>query len=473
VLRGDLRVIALGNSRMRTALLILVAAATAAAAQQPAPPPRIGPVRDTTVPLDHIVANVGDQIITQYDVQERIIAMQQSPGFRPPTSEAEFRKLATEIANQLIDEELLVMKAKDLKIEVPDADLSPQVDKQVRDIRSRFKSDAEFRAELSKAGLGSPEEYRRFLMDQMRRGELQRKVIEKLRQEGKIPPVNVSPAEVEEAFNKTKGALPKRPPTVTFRQIIVAPKPGIASKDRARLKAESLLAEIKGGGDFERIARRESADSGSREQGGDLGWARRGIMVAEFERWMFSLRPGDLSPVVETVHGYHIIRVDRVQPGEVKSRHILIRAALDSADDARARAEADTVATKWRAGTAFDTLAKLHHDFANGEETSLLTPIPRDSTMPASYVQALEGRKAGDIIQFTIAGPSGHEKHVVLQILTLEEGGDYTLKDLKDRVRQQLVDEGSYRRFLDGLRKETFVRIRLDAPVSAAPAAKP
>ncbi|MEK7402167.1 MAG: peptidylprolyl isomerase [Gemmatimonadota bacterium] len=461
---------------MRTILVILTAAsvalapAGAAAAQQPAT--RLSPARDTVVPLDHIVANVGDQIITQYDLQERMVAMQQSPGFRAPQNEAEYRKLAMEVINQLVDEELLVQKAKDLKVEVPDGDLSPQVDKQVRDIRSRFKGDAEFRAELSKAGLGSPEEYRRFLLDQMRRGEFQRRVIEKLKQDGKIPPVNVSQAEVEEAFNKSKGSLPKRPATVTFRQIVVAPKPGAAARERARLKAESLLVEVKGGADFERVARRESADSGSREQGGDLGWARRGQMVEEFERWMFGLRPGDLSPVVETVHGYHIIRVDRVQPGEVKSRHILVRAALDSGDDARARVEADSVALRWASGVTFDTLAKLHHDFASGEETSLLTPMARDS-MPASYQTAFANKKAGDIVTFEIPGPFGHPKVVVAQLLTMEAGGEYTLRDLKERVRQQLVDEGSYRRFLDGLRKETFVRIRLDAPVSAAPAAKP
>jgi peptidyl-prolyl cis-trans isomerase SurA len=220
------------------------------------------------------------------------------------------------------------------------------------------------------------------------------------------------------------------------------------------------------------VAKRESADSVSREQGGDLGWARRGTMVAEFESWMFGLRPGDLSPAVETVHGFHIIRVDRVQPGEVKSRHILIRPAIGSADERRARAEADTVAKQWTAGVAFDSLAKLHHDYASGEETSLLTPLPRDS-MPDTYQKAFGGKKIGETITFEIPGPFGHPKFVVAQLLTMDKGGEYTLRDLRERVRQQLVDEGSYRRFLDGLRKETFVRIRLDAPVSAVPAAKP
>ena len=59
-----------------------------------------------------------------------------------------------------------------------------------------------------------------------------------------------------------------------------------------------------------------------RQQGGDLGWNRRGPMVPEFDRVMFALNPGVLSPSWRPF-GYHIIRVDRVQPAEVKARHIL------------------------------------------------------------------------------------------------------------------------------------------------------
>ena len=446
-------------------------------AQNPAPVPQpalptaatpAAPARDTgVVPLDRIVAVVGDQPITQYDVQERMLAMQQQPGFRPPTSEAEYNKLAHDIVNQLIDEELLVQKATQLKVEVPDRDLTATVDRQMRDIRARFSSDAEFRSELMKAGLGSVEEYRRFLTDNMRRQELQRRVIEKMRQEGKIPPVNVSEAEVQEAFDRSRASLPRRPATVTFRQIVVAPKPSERAKEIARAKAESLLAEIKNGAEFERVAKRESADSASREQGGDLGWNRRGVMVPEFERWMFGLRPGELSPVVETVHGFHIIRVDRVQPGEVKSRHILIRPKIDSVDVARARAEADSVAAQWTAGVPFDTLAKQHHDFASGEETSILTPIPIDSGLPASYKQAFANKKPNDIVTFTISGINGVPKFVVAQLLTVDAGGEYKLSDLRERVRQQLVEEGSIRRFLDSLRKETYVSVRLDTPAPA------
>jgi peptidyl-prolyl cis-trans isomerase SurA len=456
--------------RMKSFAIAALALAGVASAQEPTPAPAVPTppasaataAPDTVIPLDRIIAVVGEQPITQYDLQERILAMQQAPGFRRPTNEEEFQRLAQEIINQLIDEELLVQKATLLKIEIPDNELSATVDRQMRDVRARFSSDAELRAELAKAGLGSPEEYRRFLMDQMRRTELQRRLIDQMRQEGRIPPVNVSEAEVEEAFNRSRAALPRRPATITFRQIVIAPTASPAAKEVARAKAESLLAEIKAGTDFERVARRESADSVSRERGGDLGWARRGAMVPEFERWMFGLRPGDMSPVVETVHGFHIIRVDRVQPGEVKSRHILVRARVDSADVARARAQADSVAAQWAAGVPFDTLARRYHDYASGEETSLLTPIPRDS-MPATYQAAFREKKANDIVVFSIPGVAGLPKFVTAQLLTVDEGGEYKLSDLRERVRQQLVEEGSIRRFLETLRRESYVSVRLDA----------
>jgi peptidyl-prolyl cis-trans isomerase SurA len=298
----------------------------------------------------------------------------------------------------------------------------------------------------------------------MRRSELQRRTIDKLRQEGKMPPVNVTEAQVEASFNRSRTQLPRRPATVTFRQIVVTPVAQAAAKFTARVKAESLLAEIRAGTDFERVAKRESADSASREQGGDLGWNRRGRMVPEFERWMFALRPGDMSPVVETAHGFHIIRVDRVQPGEVKSRHILVKPEIDSTDDARARVLADSIANQWAAGVPFDSLVRRYHDPL--EETSILTPIPRDS-LPASYRGAFEGKKQGDIAVFPIAGVGGHPKFVVAQVASVDEGGEYTLEDLRARVRQQLVEEGSIRRLLDGLRKELYVSIRVDA--GAAP----
>jgi peptidyl-prolyl cis-trans isomerase SurA len=144
----------------------------------------------------------------------------------------------------------------------------------------------------------------------------------------------------------------------------------------------------------------------------------------------------------------------------VKSRHILIRPTIDSADVVRARLLADSVAAAWRRGASYDSLARLHHDYASKEETSLLTPFPRPQ-LPESYQQALRNAKVGEITIFPITGATG-TKLVVLQLLTAAEGGAYTLADMRERIRDQLRQENSIRRLLDSLRRQTYVSIRLD-----------
>lgn len=103
---------------------------------------------------------------------------------------------------------------------------------------------------------------------------------------------------------------------------------GSASKE----KVQGLVDRIKAGEDFSELAKEFSEDPGSGAAGGDLGWFGRGVMVSEFETVAFALQPGELSDIVETQFGYHIILVDEIEEAEgeitrVKARHILISAA--------------------------------------------------------------------------------------------------------------------------------------------------
>jgi peptidyl-prolyl cis-trans isomerase SurA len=449
---------------MRPSLSLVAAALMAAAplasqAQQQAPGTS---VQQQAIPLDRVIAVVGDVVVTQSNLQEKLIAKRQE-GAKIPTDSAGFYTFLLAAANELVDEELLLKKAKDLKVEVPDADVANTVDKQVKDIRARFSSEAEYRSELSKAGLGTPEEFKRYRLEEVRRTETISRTVRKLREDGKIVQANVTDADVQDAYERNKATLPKREASISWRQIIIAPRASAASKERARAKAESILVELKTGGEFEKLAKRESMDPGSRDNGGDLGWNRRGRMVAEFDRWMFALPPGQLSPVIETPFGYHIIRVDRVQPGEAKARHILVAPKIDSTDVARARLEADTVVAAWRAGASFDSLAKKHHDFPSAEETTLLTPFPR-AQLPSAYQQGFADKKAKDFVVFQIPGNGTvPAKFVVAQIATVEQGGDLTLAEVKERFRARLAEEGGIKRLMDSLRKQTYVRVNTDA----------
>ncbi len=410
----------------------------------------------TSLPVDRIVAVVGNQPVLWSDV---LVAVNQkrAQGMVFPGDSAGQMAIARETLDELIDAEILVQKAAQLKIEVSDDETAATVDDQIRRIREQFPSDVEYRRELREAGFGTPEEYRRTLVDQVRRQMLQQRTFAELRK--RLRPATVTEAEVDVAFEASRERLRQRPAAVTFRQVVVAPKPSDASKARARAKADSLLAEIRAGGDFEQIARRESMDPGSKELGGDIGWNRRGSgLVAEFERAIFALPPGRVSPIVETAFGYHIIRVDRVQPAEVKARHILIRPEVDSADVERARVEADSVAAQWRRGADFEQLVQRHHDAT--EERGILQPYPRDS-LPASYQAAIAGKAAGAITDPFQLGAGLSVKFSVLELVSATEGGEYSEQDVRDQIRQQLIAERATRVLLDSLRRETFVSLRL------------
>ena len=303
---------------------VLASVGLVSAASLGAQVPATSPAAPTApIRLDAIVAVVGDQPITRFDLAEAVLAKIQRGELKQPTDSATAAAVDSSALDDMIQDELLIQKAKDLKIEVLDAEITPDVDRQVKDTRARFPNESEFRNALVKASLGTPEEYRRFLMDQFRRQTTRQKVLRKLNQDGKIVPINVTDAEVSAEFEKAKEFIPKRPATVTFKQIVIAPQATAAAREAARLKAEAILAEIKGGADFEKIAKRESMDPQTRETGGDIGWARRGENLPDFDRWLFgspflaALSPGQISPVVELPFGYYIIRVDRVQPGEV------------------------------------------------------------------------------------------------------------------------------------------------------------
>ncbi|MGI9091224.1 MAG: peptidylprolyl isomerase [Gemmatimonadaceae bacterium] len=442
------------------AIILLLAAPLAAGAQSRPPAGAVSvPVAGATQvdTVDRIVAVVGSSAITWSDLAAAV-NQQRASGLKLPADVAGQREVARNVLNDLVDEEILVQQAKDLKLDVSESEITAAVDRQVKDVRSHLQSDAEYRTELKNAGFGSPEEYRRTLLDQFRRRELQRRAFAELQKRAK--PASVTEEEVTAAFERARGELQKRPATIAFRQIVVAPKPSAAADARARAKADSILVELKKGANFEETARRESMDPGTKNVGGDLGWNRRGSgLVPEFESMMFALRPGELSPVIKTPFGYHIIRVDRVQPAEVKASHILIAPVIDSNDVRVALLRADTVAMKWRKGASFDSLVAKYHDPA--EEKGVLQPYPVDS-LPVSYRSALTGVTPTVIANpFPLATATGSTKYAVVQVVSRTEPGEYSLAEVRENIRAQLAGEKQTRALLDALRKETYVSLRL------------
>ncbi|MEP7382275.1 MAG: peptidylprolyl isomerase [Gemmatimonadota bacterium] len=440
---------------LRAALSLAALLATSALqAQQP-----------INIPVDKVVAVVGQYPILWSDVLEEL-SQRRAQGLQVPEDSTAQLALARTIIDEMIDIEVMVQRAKtDTSITVADADLTTTVDQQMKRIRDQFKTEPELAEALKGGGFGSVEEYKRWLTDQARRRALQERLVSKMKQDGKMVTVAVSEDEITEAFNNERAKLPKRPATVTFRQIVVPTQASAEEKKVAYARAESVYKDLTTGGDFEKIAKRVSDDSGSAVQGGDLGWSRRGQMVPAFDEIMFLLPPGQISPIVETQFGFHIIRVDRIQPAERKARHILIKPKYDSADVTLARLRADSVQMLWKKGTPFDTLVARYHDVASDEARGVLEPFER-SRLPESYQTAFADHKDGEFVApFPVEDKQrGVPKFVVAQLVNVVDEGEYTKQDLRNQIRDQLTQEKSYRRLLDSLRKDTYVAVLLDAP---------
>jgi peptidyl-prolyl cis-trans isomerase SurA len=412
---------------------------------------------DTTVVVDRVLAVVGNRPVLASQVDEEIFS-RQSQGGHPPTDSAGTAALRKQVVSSIVDEELLVQQAqRDTAIKITDQEIADGVEQQMKKVRANFSSEVDFKNELKKAGFQTPEEYRRWLTDQQRRAAFQNRLIDKLRSDGKLKPVSPTEQEMREFFEEQKGSLGARPATLSFRQIIITPKPSPEAKARARAQADSIVLELRRGADFATAAKRFSQDPGSKDQGGSLNWFRRGVMVPEFERVAFALKPGVVSDPVESPFGYHIIQVERIQPGEVQARHILLIPEIDSAHVDSARALAASVRAKLLARASFDSLQRIYHDRSAERQAD---NVPMDK-LPEAYAKAVGQADSGTVLPvFPVEAANGRQQFVVLQVTARRAPGDIKYEDVKDKIREQLGQQLAIRRYLDHLRQATYVDIR-------------
>jgi len=434
-------------------LLAILVASSAAAQQRLSPPPE--------QTLDRIVAVVGTRPILASQIDEEMV-QQQAQGQPLPTDSAGTATLRRQILDRLIELEILVQQAeRDTTIKVTDQEVLDQVEQTYQNVRKQFSTENEFRDQIRQARFGSVEEWRRWLADQQRRQLLAQRLIEAQRQKGKLRPIPPTEAQMRDFWAQNKEQQPKRPATVSFRQIVVKPVPDSASRQRAYARAESLVVELRKGGDFAAAAKRFSMDSASAVQGGELGWFRRGVMVKEFEDVAFRLRPGEISFPVETPFGFHVINVERTQPAEILARHILIIPEISKAQIAIARRLADSLHTVLAGGTVripFDSLAKLYGDPQEpklAEDASL-------TDMPPEYQKAFSADSTLGLKSVIAEGAdTPREKFVVVEVTARKAAGDLAFDDVKMRIRQSLSDQLAIKHFIDQLRRQIYVDIRL------------
>ncbi len=440
--------------------LVLASVVAALAALPPLTPRAVAQGRAATDrPVDRIVAIIGTKPILASQVEEQLV-LAQSQGAKVPEDSAARDAARRQILSQMVDEELLVQQAeRDTTIKVTDQEVQDAVEQTVQNVRKQFTSTPEFQAQLRAAGFVSEEEWRRWLADQQRRAILQQRLIEGLKQKGKLRPIPPSDAEMRAFWESNRAQQPKRPAAISFRQIVIVPKADSAANARALQLGDSLVAALRraGGARFADVAKQYSADSVSREQGGALGWFRRGVMVKEFEDVAFRLRPGAISDVVRTEFGFHIIQVERAQPAEILARHILIQPTISAAQIAIARRQADSVHDALAHGASFDTLARR---YADPSEPKLADALPL-SQLPPDYEKAIgKDTVPGLKPVFEVAARTGRPRFVVFELLKRLSEGELGFDEVKDRIRDGLGQQLAIKHHLDLLRRTTYVDVR-------------
>lgn len=437
--------------RLAPALLFGLLAAAPALAQV-APPPAATPAAGQQI-VDQVVAVVGDTVLLHSDLVRDLQALE-GQGVQIPSEPRALDAFVRQLLQQRVDELILLEAARDANVEVQDDQVNQEVEQRIQQAQRGFPSEAEFRAALAASGL-TMEQYRQQLTTQMRDAFL----VERFRQQrlDKAPRPNVSEDEMRRFFEAQKGSLGARPANVSFEQVVIEPQPSDSAKAAARRRIEEAYKELSAGADFEVLARRYSEDPGSREHGGDLGWFRRGRMVPAFENAVWAMRPGQVSGLVESPFGYHLIKLEKVRGAERQARHILIRPEITEADRERARQRADSIAAAVRAGAPLPPLAAP----ASAPLPDRLVEHGVLDRLPGGYGTELGSASAGQVVgPFQIETATG-PAWVVARVTARQEAGEHTFEDLREQVRQRLQEQRMMEQLIDELRDGVYVRLLL------------
>ncbi len=378
-----------------------------------------------------------------------------------PTDPDQLNSLRRQLLDQLVENELLVQAAeRDTAVRVTEEQIQQAADERVREVRDQFPSHLDYERGLQEAGIGTPDEHRRFMVEQMRTEMLTEALKQYLKQTQMLRPIPPTEAEMREYFeeNRKRPGWPgQRPPTVTFRQIVIKPQPDSAALLLAFNRADSVLQRLRRGEDFTAVAAEFSDDPGTKDRGGELGWFRRATMTPAFERAAFSMRPGEFSNPVLTPFGFHVIQVQRVDAAEVQARHVLVTPEITEKDVERARMTTDSVIDMLRAGVPFDSLVRTYH---YEEDRTLVDRVAKEN-LPPAYSDSLANAQPGDVIGPLVLEDQGGERYAIVIFEDALDEGVYTFEELRERIYSQLGEDNGMRRYIDELRNSTYVDVRL------------
>ena len=341
--------------------------------------------------VDGVAAVVGKNIVKYSDIERSYAQM------RVRSGAGDAFKNRCAILENLILSQLLVHKGEVDSVEVSDDDVKQYLDYYLKADLRQYGSKEALREATGFTYDELKEQYERMIRNNLLSRRVEYQITEN---------VKVTPAEVTTFFNSLPAdSLPMMPERYELSEIVIEPAISEEERDRERTELAGLRERVLKGEKFSMLATLYSQDPGSAKKGGELGFFSRGEMVGEFESAAFALKPGEVSPIIETQFGFHIIQLIERRGNTVNARHILIVPKVSSADLLKARMKLDSLATEIRGGhISFEDAARQYSTAKNAKQGGTVTnPNDGSGRFTADEVKeryfnvGLNGMDAGQI----------------------------------------------------------------------------
>ncbi len=409
--------------------------------------------------VDKVVAKVGSEYILLSDIEEEYAYAKS----KNPTLSKDVK---CSVLENMIAQKLIIYQAKIDSVEITDAEVNTQLDYRFESILRQMNGDEAFFEEYYGATVSEMKERYR---DDQKQQILAEKMQHKLMGE-----IEITPKEVEAFYNKIPlDSLPYFKSEMEISEIVMTPKVNPASRQMALDKITDLRNKIIAGTiTFEEAASKNSMDPGSALRGGDLGFAKRGVYVPEFEATVFSLKKDEISDVIETEFGFHVIQLLERRGNAVKARHILIKPEITSDDLEKTKLKLDTIRNKILVDSiTFAAAVKKYSlkslpSYANGGRVknynSNNTFFAADDLDPDTYF-AVYSLKPGEIAKpILYSMPDGQKAYRLLQLNSISKPHRANLKEDYDKIANFAKESKKHEYFLKWLqekRKETYIHI--------------
>ncbi len=409
--------------------------------------------------IDQVVAIVGSQIILQSDIENQVLQLR-AQGYYSSGN------IKCEVFEEMLNAKLLVNQAILDSVEVSDGEINSEMERRMNYFINQIGSEEKLEEYYKKSIPEIKEEFRGVIKEQLLSQRMQQQVTSDLK---------VTPQDVKSFFKSIPAdSLPIINTEFEIEQIIVNPEIKEVEILRIKDKLREFKERILNGENFATLAVLYSEDPGSAAKGGELGFVGRGDLVPEFSAVAFNLEPGEVSKIVKTDYGYHIIQLIEQKGERINCRHILLKPRISPDEKMLAKKRLDTIRTAILKKEI--TFKQACWKYSEDEDTRLnggvmVNPMTGNSRWEASQLEPKIAYAIKDLEVGGISKPFESEdlnKKVVYKIVLLKEKTEPHPANLKDDY-QRIQDIALEKKKTEFMKtwvnkkvKTTYIRIEED-----------